>query len=193
MHAEDLIQGTQAWLDIRKKHITATDASVILGVNPYKKKHALWCEKLDLKEPEAVNSYMQRGSDLEPVARELFQEETGTIVIPKVVFSKDYPFMMASLDGISINNDFILEIKANGAKNHSMACMGEIPPYHFSQIQHQLEVSKLDLAYYFSFDGKRGITLKIYRDEKYIKNLIEKELEFWHCLQFFIPPKRKND
>jgi predicted phage-related endonuclease len=91
--------------------------------------------------------------------------------------------MIASFDGISVKRDYALEIKCPGKKDHGTALKGSIPIKYYPQLQHQLAVCGLDFIYYYSFDGEDGVTLIVQRDDDFIKNMIDKEKQFWDHLQ----------
>ena len=180
-------QGTKEWLDLRKIKITATDACVIMKTSKWKTPLELYEEKTtELPSRNCVNSAMQRGIDLEPIAREEFIKTTGIQVTPKV-FVNDWA--LASLDGISEDGSTIVEIKCPGKKDHCTALEGNIPLHYYPQIQHQLWVTGALNAYYYSFDGKNGVAVKVLRDEDYIHRMICKELEFYMCILNKNPPK----
>ncbi len=63
-----------------------------------------------------------------------------------------------------------------------MARQGRIPEKYFPQLQHQLAVTGLKKAFYFSFDGTHGVILEQERDEPFITKMIDLEKEFWKCL-----------
>ena len=91
---------------------------------------------------------------------------------------------MASFDGMDIERKNIVEIKCPlNRDDHLMASQGIIPKKYYPQLQHQLEVCHLDMAYYFSFDGNQGVVVKVYRDDKYIQGMMKKEKEFWDLMQ----------
>jgi len=186
----DLEQGSQEWLDFRKRHITATDASAIMGVNPWKTKIQLYHEKLSNDPPMVPNERMQRGLDLEPIARELFALQTGFHTTPKV-FVKDW--QMASLDGISEFGEIILEIKCPGAKDHAIALSGKVPDHYYPQLQHQIYVCGVNSAYYYSFDGFDGVAVEVKRDHEYIAKMIVEERKFYECLMSQTPPDISED
>lgn len=179
-----LEQGTPEWLALRKTKITATDSSVIMNVNPWKTRLQLYEEKIADKQPMEPNQAMKRGTDLEPIARELFNLKTGKNMIPMVVV-KDWT--MASLDGISENE--ILEVKCPGERDHAIALSGKIPDHYYPQLQHQMWVCNSSKAYYFSFDGIDGVIVEIKRDDAYIEKMIEEERKFYDCLINRTPPE----
>jgi len=185
---DHLAIGSEEWLQWRKSKITATDAPVILGLSTYCNPTKLWAEKLNLIDKPQANVYMQRGNELEPKAREAFEEMTGLIFFPCIIEHKIIPWMAASLDGMSLEEDVIVEIKCNGPKSHTLALEGKIPPHHHAQMQHQIEVTGLELAYYFSYDGEEGVIIEVERDKDFLEKMIEKEQNFWDLLQTFTPP-----
>jgi len=174
-----MIQGSQEWLNLRKTKITATDAATILGANPWKTKLQLFHEKLSDDPPMIANERMQRGSDLEPIARDLFIIQSGIHFQPEVIIKE---WAMASLDGISPCGKYILEIKCPGAKHHATAVNGKIPNHYYPQLQHQMYVCDVDLVYYFSFDGFDGVKVEVRRDDNYIQYMIEEEKKFYDCM-----------
>ncbi len=187
---DNLQQGTQEWLDFRRDKITATDACVIMGASHYKTKIQLYHEKLDPNFRSMVNEKMQRGMDLEPIARDLFCIKTNHKMIPKVVVKN---WAMASLDGINAWNE-VLEIKCPSPKIHEIAVLGKVPDYYYPQLQHQMYVCDGEKAFYFSFDGIDGVIVEVKRDDEYIAKMIEEELKFLKCLQDKTPPEpNEND
>jgi putative phage-type endonuclease len=187
-----MIQGSQEWHEFRKNHIGASDAPIIMGASPWGTKYSLWLEKLDLATPRPSSPAMKRGIDLEDLARKEFKDVMGVDVFPKVLTHAVYPWMSASMDGISKCGNVAVEIKCPGSKDHSLAMEGIIPDKYFPQLQHQLAVCGLDMIYYLSFDGEEGIILKIHRDMDYINNLIELEKAFYDCVVNLIPPELED-
>ncbi len=181
-------QNTPEWLEMRKNKVGASDAPIIMEASPWKSPYQLWEEKLGLVENSHTSSSMQRGHDLEPLARLELEKLTGLFLLPSVRMHASLPWMMASLDAIDPEGKYIAEIKCPGATDHNQALAGNIPDKYFPQLQHQIEVCQLEMGYYFSFDGNAGVLLKIYRDDTYIKKMLQKEQEFWDCVQELTPP-----
>lgn len=185
---------SKEWYHLRKTKIGASDASTILGLNSFEKPYDLMLQKLGDLPAKETTAKMQRGLDLEPVARELFCKMTGKTMVPKVVLTDEYPFMFASLDGIDPLGKEILEIKCPGTSVHKIAKKGKIPPYYYPQVQHQMVVTGLDMCYYFSFDGdKEGIIIEVVRDNEFIEMMIEKEKEFYKTMLSFVDENELNN
>ena len=174
-----LIQGTPEWLALRKNKITGTDAAIIMGSNPWKSKKQLYHEKISLDHQSISNERMQRGVDLEPIARDLFSLEMGIVFYPYVGV---HDWAMASLDGINELGTMAVEIKCPGAKTHQLALNGLVPDYYYPQLQHQMWVCDLHYIYYYSFDGRNGVKIRVERDEFYIQEMIAEEYKFYLCL-----------
>jgi putative phage-type endonuclease len=172
-------QGSPEWLSLRKTKITATDAPIIMGANPWKNKRQLFEEKLSPFILDTKNQKMQRGIDLEPIARNFFIFMKSVNVFPQVLVKE---WAMASLDGLSKCGNYMVEIKCPGTHAHSQAVNGIIPEYYFPQLQHQLFVADLDKMFYLSFDGEEGIIIEVKRDDSYIMRMIEEERKFFDCL-----------
>jgi putative phage-type endonuclease len=112
----DVEQGTDDWHQWRATGIGASDAPCIMGENPWNSRKQLFDEKLDKilgfsNKRRPLNAAMARGVSLEPEARALYNEEKGSITTSICIQSMRYPWMLASLDGINIDNRIAVEIK----------------------------------------------------------------------------------
>ncbi len=194
MTESHLIQGSEAWKEWRRSRIGAADAGAILGVSPWTTPYQLWSEKIGIAEPKQLNLAMSRGHELEEPARHEFMRMTHIAVTPQVVEHPTMPWMVASLDGLSLDGKNALEIKCPGKVDHESALCGLVPNKYMPQLQHQLEVTGLDSIYYFSFDGEEGVIIEVKRNQKYIDDLLEKEKEFYRCMQELeAPPLTDKD
>jgi putative phage-type endonuclease len=180
-------QGTKEWTEFRRQHIGASDASIIMGCNPWKTKQMLWEEKVLGWEQECTEK-MREGTRLESEARFNYIALTGIPVFPIVLESSEHPFLSASMDGMDFDMKKAVEIKC-GASSHRLAKKGEIPEYYVAQLHHQAYITSLESIDYFSYDGKNNILIPYLIDPNYIRIMVEKELEFWHCVQSRTPPK----
>ena len=184
----ELEQGSPEWLSWRRTVITATDASIIMGNNPWDTPYTCWQRKLGLVEEKKSNEAMERGKKLEPEARAQFNERYNILMEPCVVESTEYDFLGASLDGMCLIGNSLLEIKCGGSKLHSMAANQEIPQYYLDQMQHQLLVTGAERCFYYSYDGKNGIPIEVLPDPAFRENFIPKAREFWKCVALNEPP-----
>lgn len=188
-------QNTKEWLQMRKNFVCGSDAPIIMEVSPFKRSdglrktpYVLWMEKLDLLPIETETSAMRYGKEMEEPARHFYEEKVGDLFSPKVCFHKDINYLMASLDGISIDGKKIVEIKNANAEDHSLAKAKKIPAKYYPQLQHQLACTGLDGMHYFSFHKEEGVIVEVDRDDNYLEEMYAKEKEFWDCVTNFKAP-----
>jgi putative phage-type endonuclease len=172
-------QNTQEWLSWRRGGIGASDAPVIMGLSPWQKAADLLRIKTGQAEERPANGAMQRGKTLEPLARRAYVSHTCIEVEPVCVQSLVYPWMRASLDGLSADGRRVVEIKCPGEKDHQLADSGLVPEKYSAQLQHILAVTGLEEVHYWSFRFGRPVLLTVNRDDAFVSALIEKESAFW--------------
>lgn len=185
----------EEWLKWRKSGIGGSDVSCLLGINKWKSEIELWLDKTNqTNEPPVENEAMQWGNIMEPIIRNHFAEITGkTVVELKAMLQHpEYPFMLADVDGITIdddNNPAILEIKTASEFKRS-EWEEDVPAYYQTQIQHYLCVTGIKKAYCAVLIG--GNSFKIYEvdaDEEIQSMLIAVEKNFWNKVQNMIRPQ----
>jgi putative phage-type endonuclease len=156
-----LLQGGPEWLAHRAKSRNASETPVVMGVSPWQTVYQLWLLRTGRAE-QKVTPPMRRGSELEPAARAAYEAKTENVMEPLVLADEEYS---ASLDGITLAGDLILEVKCpfNGRESDLWKAVeqGEVPEYVELQIQHQLMVADAKLAHLWVFDGTRGLLLEI--------------------------------
>ena len=93
------------WLQARMNRIGGSDASAIIGLNPYKSNIDLWMEKTGQITPEDISEkpYVKYGTQAEMHLRGLFRLDYPQYKVEYVennMFINDqYPWAHASLDG----------------------------------------------------------------------------------------------
>lgn len=186
-------QNTPEWLAMRKGKIGASDAPIIMKVSPWKTPYELWKEKLSLAESQS-NFAMERGTQMEPIARKALEDKLGMPLQAKIKLHSERSWMMASMDAVSFDERTVAEIKCPGKADHELAMSGQVPEKYFPQLQHQMEVCNVAMVYYFSYHEETNALIKVYRDDKYIKELITQEEKFFECLKNFeTPPLMDRD
>jgi putative phage-type endonuclease len=181
------------WLDLRKKGIGGSDASVICGINRWKSPVELWMEKTNKLPYQEAGEAAYWGTQLESLVRNEFTRRTGIEVIEskQLLQSEDYPFMLANLDGIcghTIYGACVFEAKTASAYK-SGDWDDKIPDEYMLQVQHYLSVTGHKGCYVAVLIGGNSFRWKfIERDEELIEMLIQLEAEFWDCVQSDVPP-----
>lgn len=183
----------QQWHEWRSQGIGSSDAAVIMNGKHFGKDLSqLWEEKVLGVPSTKDNPSMQRGRELEEVARLRFEEALNVAVFPRNVEHPEKSWMRASLDGICLDDSVMVEIKCPGKEDHLVAVNKKVPEKYIAQCQHQLAVTGLDKMYYYSFDGSKGVIVEVPRDQKYIDEMIAKEKEFWDLVVSKTPPPRSE-
>ena len=174
----------EEWLKYRTKGIGGSDVSIIAGINPFKSVHQLWLEKTEQVEPEEQQSeYAHFGTLLEPIVRKEFMERTGICVRQKhmLLQSKEYPFMLADVDGV-INADgeiCIFEAKTASAYKQE-TWEEEVPAPYILQVQHYMAVTGAKKTYIAALVGGNHFYYhEVLRDEEVIAKIIAMEKHFW--------------
>ena len=180
----ELTQGTAAWLSWRREGVGASDAPVIMGVSPWMDLDTLWLDKTGRRAAARSNGAMRRGQQLEPVARRLYVRTTGLPVEPICLEHGTHRWMRGSFDGLSADGRVALEIKCPGVSDHCTALRGRVPEKYVPQLQHLLAVSGARVCHYWSYRDGEGALIEVAPDRGYIKQLTERERDFWqHVLE----------
>ncbi|SCH39768.1 putative phage-type endonuclease [uncultured Clostridium sp.] len=195
----------EEWLEARAGRIGGSDASAILGMNPYRTNIELWQIKTGRLIPEDISDkpYVKYGTEAEQHLRKLFEldfpEYEMRYVENNMFINDDYPFAHASLDGWLTEKDTgrtgvweckttnILQSMQKEKWNH------RIPDNYYIQLLHYLLVTGWDFAVLkaqlkYEFDGEVYLQTKHYRIERSeveedIKQLEAAERTFWKQVQ----------
>jgi putative phage-type endonuclease len=183
-----LKQGTQQWHAYRQSRRNASESAAVLGLSPWMTPYQLWLVKTGRLQTPATTA-MQRGTDLEPLARAAYELQTGHIMEPLVIEEGPYS---ASLDGMTLDGSLILEIKCpfRGMRSELWegVSQGQVPQHYVIQIQHQLMVAGADTAHLWVFDGVQGILHTIERDEVCMQRIRDAWDQFMPYLDRDSPP-----
>lgn len=181
------------WLMERTKGIGGSDASAILGFNPWKSAFELYIDKTSGRIEEIDNDAIHWGNVLEDVVAEEFTRLTGKKVRRRNVtfHHPEHNFMIANIDRDVVGEKALLECKTTNAFNAD-AWEGEhIPPAYICQLQHYMAVLDYEKAYIaVLIGGQKFVWKEVERDDEFIEMMIEYEKNFWeeHVLKE-IPPE----
>lgn len=191
------------WLNHRER-IGGSDASAILGMNPYRTNIELWQIKTGQLIPEDISEkpYVKYGTEAEKYLRELFKldfPEYQVMYVKNNMFLNDkYNFGHASLDGWLIDQNGrsgvweckttnILQSMQKEKWNH------RIPDNYYVQLLHYLLITEFDFAVLkaqlkYEFNGEIYLQTKHYKIERAevqedIEFLEAAERKFWKQVQ----------
>ena len=185
----------EKWLEWRREGIGSSDASILMGVNPWKTKMDLYLDKIGEGVEQPDNAAMARGREMEPIILAMLEELFGCLLMARNVVHKDNDFIRCSLDAISFDGKMMCEIKTASQEDHELARLAIIPTKYIPQLQHQLLCTGADSMYYASYNCKSGElkTVLVKRDEAYIADLLQKETDFWndHVIPRIPPDQEK--
>lgn len=160
-----LVQGSPEWHAHRAQYRNASESAAVMGASPWLTPYQFWQIRTGRVE-QAVTAPMRHGTEMEPRARAAYEAKTGLVMQPLVLADGDYS---ASLDGITLEGDLLLEVKCPYKGQSSTlwqgVVAGDVPDYYAIQIQHQLMVSGAAMAHLWVFDGTEGLLLEVARDE----------------------------
>lgn len=154
--------------------VTAGKLPIIMNYLGEERRMRLWYEEVDpgvnYYKPESsfIQFLKNRGIHFEAVAREAFELLTGKKVTQVGSVSHEkFPWFTASPDGVIEEEAALIEIKWSWHPFDPNSIKTE----HYVQIQAQLEVCQLEVAYLIRYcqDGYLHWT-KIYRNEPYFNN-----------------------
>lgn len=175
-------QRSSEWLKYRSKKIGSSEVSSILGVSPYMSAYELWEIKTGKRQAKPANFAMQRGTDAEVTIKSLFEQQhtqLGKLSTPTLEY-KDWPILIASLDGLSEDKKSIVEFKYPSKEVYSKSLNGEIPPHYYAQMQSQMLVSGCNDGYFVCYNGTTSLSVnRIMFDEFYAHNLLKLCKDFW--------------
>ena len=147
------------WLNIRQKGIGGSDASAIIGANPYKSNVELWMEKTGRKKPEDISEkeYVKYGTEAEDSLRKLFALDYPEFKVEykpfDVYYHPKYPFIFGSLDGrlehIATGAKGIYEGKTTNilsSQHKEKWADDNIPQNYYVQILHYMLVTGREFA-----------------------------------------------
>lgn len=192
------------WLRMRTYGIGGSDASAIVGLNPYKSNTELFEEKTGRIMPEDISDkpYVIYGTKAEPFIRELFALDYPQYEVShnenRILRSKKYPFMQASLDGELVDENGrngVLEIKTSNILQSMQRekWNNRIPDNYYIQVLHYLLVTGYDFAVLCAhlrsnYGADRRTTVKHYFIERSevqddLNYLLGEEYKFWKYVE----------
>lgn len=158
----DLEQGSEEWLAARRGMVTASVVGQLVtaktlkpAANDYSRALTaqLVAERITgFTDPVWVSADMQRGTDDEPVARDLYSEHFAPVAEVGFLVREEPDWKLGySPDGL-VRNDGLIEVKSRRPKKHLQTVLsGRVPSENIAQIQAGLLVTGRHWCDYISF------------------------------------------
>jgi putative phage-type endonuclease len=180
-------QQTEAWREWRRHGIGASLAPGVMDVNPWfpRTPYEVFLLLTKRAAPLAPTDAMRRGLKLEAAARAAFEARTGLVVEPSTREHPEYPFLRASLDGITLDGREIVELKVPGREAfEALRTTGAVPAHYYWQVQQQLAVSGVTRCHLWVYSpGEEGLLFPIDRNLDDIARLVTRAQELWRCVK----------
>lgn len=151
----------------------------------------LWLEKTGRSEPEDLSWVLpvQIGVVTEALNLAFFEHVTGLHVFGQgeVYIHPDYPFIGATLDGLTIIESWPAIVQCKHVNAFSK--IEEVELRYYAQCSHEMLVTGARHAYLSVFLGtQKHEIISIERDRDYTSRLLELEREFWTYVEKDEPP-----
>jgi len=196
----------EEWLQNRKYFLGGSDASAIVGLNPYKTNIEVWQEKTGRVVPEDIGykPYVQYGIQAEQYLTALFALDHPQYGVSlnkdyKVICHYKYPYIAGTLDGelveLKTGRKGILEIKTTELLNsmHRKKWNDKIPDNYYIQVLHYLLATGWDFAILKAqlktvYGDEVRLNTRHYTIERAevqddLDYLLTKEIEFWQYIE----------
>jgi len=193
-------QGSEAWKLLRLGKVSASRMADLLaktksGASASRAKYMaqLLCERMTGQPTEFfTTAAMQRGTEIEPVARAAYEAENLTSVEQVAwVEHPTIPFSGCSPDGL-VGEHGLIEIKCKEIHNHLDSILNDkIDPDHQAQMMWQMCCTGRKWCDYVCFDDRapEGLQLfvkRLHRDEEKIKQMEDEVRTFLKDLENMI-------
>lgn len=193
------------WLKERGKGIGGSDASSVVGLNPYKSSVSVYLEKLSYiknninnTDDKTINSIlnkntqhiedtiytnykMELGNKLKDFVAREFALKTNKKVrnINGILKNDKYPFAIANIDRAIVGEKAFLECKVSGSYFKGEWKNG-VPINYKVQCHHYMAVTGATHCYVAALIGNEDLVIhKIDRDEEIIEDIMKLEKMFW--------------
>ena len=199
-----VLSNKEEWLKHRQNTLGGSEASAVVGMNPYKTNVDLWMEKTGLIVPEDISDkpYVKYGTEAEPLLRELFKLDFPQYEVfyteNNMFLNEKYPWGHYSADGWLKDENGrtgILEIKTTEILQSMQKekWKDKLPDNYYIQLLHGFLIMEADFAVLKAqlktvFDGVPYLQTKHYTIERSeveedIQYLAKEEERFWQQVQ----------
>ena len=174
-------QGSEEWLESRLGRPTASNFSKLITPTGKASSSAdayineLIAQKITGEIPEFYkNAAMERGNELEPAAKALYEFTRDVEVVEVGLCLHDELECGASPDGL-VNDDGGIEIKCPLPHTHiGYLKDGKVPTKYIPQIQGCLWITEREWWDFMSYHpSMEDLIVRVYRDEAYIKKMAD--------------------
>ncbi len=159
MEIINLVQGSEEWHEYRWGKIGGTSAESLMVKDFQTLKNKLLACHLEPFEMEEgfTSEAMQRGNELEPLARQYISDYTGIEFLEYGWLQSDNELFGLSPDGLSECQEYSCEIKCPSKEVHTGYIVGDILPYFWQNVSYFAVNPKLKKHYFISYRPESSI------------------------------------
>lgn len=200
----EIEQGTDEWMDVRRGMVTASAVGQLITAATRKPAnndasrgltHTLVAERITgFTEPTYATRDMERGTFDEPEARATYNEHIAPVVECGFMVRDDWGYQIGySPDGL-VGGDGLIEIKSRRQKVQLATILtNEVPPENMAQCQAGLLVSGRDWCDYVSYCGGMPLyTKRVYPDPEWHTAILEAVATFEERARLITDDYRKK-
>lgn len=204
--ATSTITNEEEWHRKRLAGIGASEASAVVGCNPYMNNQDLWKIKTGRKKAVDIssNEHVAYGHAAESPLRELFALDHPELEVTyggafDMVYHPEYPWLFATLDGRLVEKKTGRRGVYEGKTTEILRSMARekwrdsVPQNYYVQMLHQLLASTFDFNILHAqlkrvWDGEIRAERRCYRVERAdvlddLEYLLDAEIKFWGYVQ----------
>lgn len=183
----------------RKKGIGASEAGIVMGLNPNVSPYQLWLVKTGRAEPTDLSDVPQvywGTVHEEPIAQHYAKVMNCKVRRDNETrFHAEHKFMLCHLDRKIAGMSKVLECKFAMFARDDWGPTGSdiVPLPYIVQVQYQLAVTGYEEADLAVLIG--GYDFRVYhfkRDEELIAKIVEEVTAFWKCVETDTPPELRD-
>ncbi len=172
----DMVQGSDAWIELRAKRHTASEAAAIFGDHKYMSREELLKQKTTGSTKEissAQQVIFDRGHAAEAAARPIAERIIGEELFPCTV-EDDEGRLLASMDGLTMLGDVGWECKLFNKSLAERVGNDDLEEHYKWQMDQQMLVSGADRILFMCTDGTEENTVWCWyeRDESRFSKLV---------------------
>ena len=185
MQIHDCIQGSPEWLELRAKHLTASEAPAMMGVSKYQTRNDLLKAKATGLSEEVSDDQQRlydRGHAAEAAARPIAESIIGEELFPATVTVEiDGLPLLASLDGMTMDGAILFEHKLANDDLMNQIAAEELDDHYMIQMDQQMMVTSAEKTLFMASDGtdERCAWMWVSREKARAKAI----LAGWHQFQ----------
>lgn len=153
----DVQQGSAEWHAARLSKFTASEAPAMMGCGWISRDQLLYQKKTGI-EPEISESQQRlfdKGHEAETEARKIFEEILEQSLYPVTALSDEHPNLLASMDGITLDEGIIFEHKLFSESLAEQVRTHDLEPKYYWQLEQQLLVAQAKYVIFVVSDGTK--------------------------------------